>query len=149
MDQARFLQLVGAELHRRGVPGYRIKDSGRRARLSLHSQLGHLAVKPYRNGKLKVEICCDGENAVDAMRALAPIRHELEACIGQPGHEEHIDGAHRVRWIANGTRYTGPSIFWKQVGGEWPGIGPVFAKSPTDRRPIRKRSLAITSTQLN
>jgi hypothetical protein len=110
MDQARFLQLVGAELHRRGVPGYRIKDSGRRARLSLHSQLGHLAVKPYRNGKLKVEICCDGENAVDAMRALAPIRHELEACIGQPGHEEHIDGAHRVRWTIY--REVDPSSEW-------------------------------------
>jgi hypothetical protein len=98
MDRARFLQLVGAELQRRGIPGYKIKDSGRWARLNLHSQLGHLAVKPYRNGKLKVEICCDGHHPADAMRTLEPIRHQLEACVGQPGREEHIDGAHRVRW---------------------------------------------------
>ena len=98
MDQLRFLEQLGTELAWRGVSGYRIKRDGPWGRLGLHRELGHLRVKLYKSGKLKVEICCDGADPRASLSTLAPVCHELEACMGQPGREERIDGVHRIRW---------------------------------------------------
>jgi hypothetical protein len=115
MDQLRFLQQLGSELAWRGVPGFRVQRRGPRGRLPLHRELGHLGVKLYRTGKLKVEICCDGANPSTAMSMLTPICHELEACMGQPGREERFDGVRRIRWTFY--RYVHPGS--ERDAGHW------------------------------